>query len=227
MPDEARKEPEPPFLNTVEAAAWLRLTKNTLEKCGCRAGGRSTASMDVTSAITSKTSSTIPRRASGARRPMRIDPARLRLQMAVLAAISAANVAMLIGFDVHTPLVVYNASGSAPLGFYRLENRLPRRGEMAIIKPPPAVELMLIASQILPPSVPLVKQVAAIGGDDVCRSDQPNGTVSINGKVVVETFDKDRDGRPLPVWSGWDCVAKLAPNTKNRLDHSRSAGNVN
>ncbi|MCC8943945.1 helix-turn-helix domain-containing protein [Bradyrhizobium sp. Arg62] len=26
------KQPEKPFLNTAEAAAWLRLTKNTLEK---------------------------------------------------------------------------------------------------------------------------------------------------------------------------------------------------
>jgi Helix-turn-helix domain len=32
MAEEVRKEPEPPFLNTKEAAAWLRLTKNTLEK---------------------------------------------------------------------------------------------------------------------------------------------------------------------------------------------------
>jgi hypothetical protein len=32
MPDEGKRETEPPFLNTVEAAAWLRLTKNTLEK---------------------------------------------------------------------------------------------------------------------------------------------------------------------------------------------------
>ena len=32
MPDAARKDQEPPFLTTVEAAAWLRLTKNTLEK---------------------------------------------------------------------------------------------------------------------------------------------------------------------------------------------------
>jgi hypothetical protein len=30
------KEPEQPFLNTVEAAAWLRLTKNTLEKMRVR-----------------------------------------------------------------------------------------------------------------------------------------------------------------------------------------------
>ncbi|MGY3534564.1 MULTISPECIES: helix-turn-helix domain-containing protein [Bradyrhizobium] len=26
------KQPDKPFLNTTEAAAWLRLTKNTLEK---------------------------------------------------------------------------------------------------------------------------------------------------------------------------------------------------
>jgi type IV secretory pathway protease TraF len=73
---------------------------------------------------------------------------------------------------------------------------------MAVINPPPAVELMLVASGILPPSVPLVKQVAAVGGDEVCRSDEPNGMMSINGKAVAETFDKDPYGRPLPVWSG-------------------------
>jgi hypothetical protein len=32
MTEDAAKEPERPFLNTMEAAAWLRLTKNTLEK---------------------------------------------------------------------------------------------------------------------------------------------------------------------------------------------------
>lgn len=32
MAEDRAKEPEPPFLNTAEAAAWLRLTTNTLEK---------------------------------------------------------------------------------------------------------------------------------------------------------------------------------------------------
>lgn len=133
---------------------------------------------------------------------MRIDRAQLRRQIVVLAAISVANVAILIGSDVHVPLVVYNASGSAPLGFYYLGNRLPKRGEMAVIKPPAVVELMILARGILPPSVPLVKQVTAIGGDEVCRADEPSGTISINGKVAAETFDKDRDGHLLPAWSG-------------------------
>jgi type IV secretory pathway protease TraF len=133
---------------------------------------------------------------------MRLDRACLRLQIVVMAAISAAFLAMLIGFEVHAPLVVYNASGSAPLGFYLLEDRLPRCGELAVVKPPPAIELMLVRGAILPPSVPLVKQITAVGGDEVCRSDEPSGTISINGKVVAETFDKDHEGQPLPVWSG-------------------------
>jgi hypothetical protein len=32
MSEAEAKEPDRPFLNTKEAAAWLRLTKNTLEK---------------------------------------------------------------------------------------------------------------------------------------------------------------------------------------------------
>jgi type IV secretory pathway protease TraF len=48
-----------------------------------------------------------------------------------MAAIAAAYVARLIGFEVHAPLIVYNASGSAPLGFYYPENRPLRRGELA------------------------------------------------------------------------------------------------
>jgi conjugative transfer signal peptidase TraF len=133
---------------------------------------------------------------------MWIDRSRLRLRIAVMAAISAANIAILIGFDIRVPRVIYNASGSAPLGFYYLENRLPGRGELAVIKPPPLLELLIVARGILPPSVPLVKQVTAIGGDEVCRSNEPSGTIAINGKAVAEVFDQDREGRRLPSWDG-------------------------
>ncbi len=133
---------------------------------------------------------------------MRIDHKHLRRQVPVLAAMCAAVVVMLVSFGSHAPLVVYNATGSAPLGFYYLENRLPGRGETAVVQPPPLIELMIVARGILPPSVPLLKQIAAIGGDEVCRSKEPEHAIAINGKVVAETFDNDRDGRPLPAWEG-------------------------
>jgi conjugative transfer signal peptidase TraF len=133
---------------------------------------------------------------------MRFDRARLRLQIAVMAVISATSVATLIGFAVRVPLIIYNASGSAPLGFYYVEDRLPARGELAVIEAPPLLELMIVSRGILPPSVPLVKQVTAVGGDEVCRSKEPLGTIAINGQVVAEVLDQDREGRPLPSWDG-------------------------
>lgn len=128
--------------------------------------------------------------------------AHLLRKMAMLAVISVTCIVTIVGMAPHAPIIVYNASGSAPLGFYRVENRLPMRGETAVIEPPPLIELMLVSRGFLPPSVPLIKQIAAIGGDEVCRSKESGGVLSINGKVVVETVEKDREGRPLPAWEG-------------------------
>jgi type IV secretory pathway protease TraF len=66
----------------------------------------------------------------------------------------------------------------------------------------PLLELLIVARGILPPSVPLVKPVTAVGGDEVCRSKEPVNTIAINGKVVAEVFDKDHEGRQLPTWNG-------------------------
>lgn len=132
---------------------------------------------------------------------MRVDPS-LRTSVAVLAVISMAYVVALVGLGVHVPAIVYNASGSAPLGFYYLDHRLPRRGEVAVVRPSPMLAASIGARGMLPAGVPLVKQVAAIGGDEVCRSKEPIGTLAVNGKVVAEVQDQDREGRPLPAWEG-------------------------
>lgn len=133
---------------------------------------------------------------------MRASRIPLASKLTILAGVSVGLVTTLVAIPPQAPLIVYNASGSAPLGFYRVENRLPERGEIAVVRPPPLIELMIVARGILPPSVPLLKQVAATGGDEVCRSEQPTGTLSINGKVVAETFAADREGRSLPSWQG-------------------------
>ncbi|MGY3610481.1 MULTISPECIES: S26 family signal peptidase [unclassified Bradyrhizobium] len=133
---------------------------------------------------------------------MLIDRARLRRHLAVLSATCASIVAILISFANERPLLIYNASGSAPLGFYYLEQRLPARGELALFRPPPAIELLIIAHGALPGPVPLLKHVAAAGGDEVCRTKAPIDAVSVNGKVVAEVLQNDQEGRPLPTWEG-------------------------
>lgn len=132
---------------------------------------------------------------------MRIDRNLLRT-CAILSALCGGIVAMLMSFARGMPVVIYNASGSAPLGFYYLDRRLPEKGELAVLKPAPAIALLLIAHEILPVPVPLLKQVAAAANDEVCRSRQPSDAISVNGKVLAEVQMNDRAGRPLPVWDG-------------------------
>ncbi len=134
---------------------------------------------------------------------MRADDRGKHLRIAILGMISITVVAMFGTLDVRVPWLVYNASASAPIGLYRVEQRLPRRGEMALVEPPPLVELMLYERGLLPRSVPLVKQVAAVGGDEVCRrKGEGQDEIAINGQVVAEALEKDTDGRPLPKWEG-------------------------
>ncbi|MCP3407614.1 S26 family signal peptidase [Bradyrhizobium sp. CCGB01] len=123
-------------------------------------------------------------------------------QLVVLSAMSASTVAALLTFGPQQPVVIYNASGSAPLGFYYVEPRAPARGELAVYRPPPAIELLILAHEILPAPVPLLKQVVASAGDDVCRAKDPIESIFINGKVTAEVQEKDRAGRPLPSWEG-------------------------
>ncbi|WP_027554895.1 S26 family signal peptidase [Bradyrhizobium sp. Cp5.3] len=122
--------------------------------------------------------------------------------LATLSAMCAGIIAMFMSAAVEPPLLIYNASGSAPLGFYFVEQKLPARGELAVFNPPPAIELMIIGYDVLPARVPLIKQIAAAGGDEVCRAKTPIDAVSVNGKIVAEVMEKDGNGRPLPSWEG-------------------------
>jgi type IV secretory pathway protease TraF len=52
--------------------------------------------------------------------------------------------------------------------------------------------------------VPLVKHVAALAGQSVCR----NGlTVSVDAVKVDEARERDSRGRPLPSWQGCRVIA--------------------
>jgi type IV secretory pathway protease TraF len=133
---------------------------------------------------------------------MRINRTRLLRQATVLSAMCAGIIALLLSSMPAAPLLIYNASGSAALGFYYLEQRLPARGELAVYKPTPAIALLIVAHRVLPTPVPLLKRVEAVGGDEVCRAEEPIGTIAVNGRVIAEVQDKDRDGRPLPSWAG-------------------------
>ena len=127
------------------------------------------------------------------------DPMRPRARILVVAMLFLAAAALTNPVRDHLPWLLYNASGSAPIGFYRIEHRIPEREETAVVLPSATLENLLSFHRLLPPGVPLLKRVVARGGDRICRTD---GVVFVNGKAAAETLDHDAEGRALPAWNG-------------------------
>lgn len=103
------------------------------------------------------------------------------------------------------PRLIWNASPSVPIGFYRVRVGEPvSRGDLAVVAPPPAIARFLDKGGYLPLGLPLLKRVAALPGQTVCRI---GDTISIDGDTVALAQRTDRIGRLLPVWSGCRTLA--------------------
>lgn len=102
------------------------------------------------------------------------------------------------------PRLVWNASASAPLGLYWLSHIKPSRGDFVLAELPPDARRLAVARGYLPDGVPLVKRIAALGGDRVCAFDD---AVFVNGRAVARRLARDRRGRPLPRWTGCRVLA--------------------
>jgi conjugative transfer signal peptidase TraF len=108
----------------------------------------------------------------------------------------------LIGFAAlarPAPWLVWNASASAPIGLYRVLPANAVRGDLVLVHTPSSVRQLAAERGYLPQNVPLVKQVAAGGGDIICAA---GDAISVNGRAVAERMTRDRLGRPMPRWSG-------------------------
>lgn len=96
------------------------------------------------------------------------------------------------------PLIVWNATVSAPTGLYRVVSGAPERGDFILVRISDPVAKLAAIRDYLPAGVPLIKQVAAGAGDDVCAFD---GAIIVNGEIVARQHEVDRAGRPLPRWN--------------------------
>jgi conjugative transfer signal peptidase TraF len=97
------------------------------------------------------------------------------------------------------PLLLWNASPSVPIGLYLRTARPADVGALALLRLPEPVRSLAAARGYLPAGVLLVKPVAAAAGDLVCRH---GPLVAINARTVARAAHFDREGRPLPRWSG-------------------------
>ena len=95
---------------------------------------------------------------------------------------------------------VWNASASVPTGLYAIRATASLHvGERVAIEQPPALRRLLATRGYLPAGVPLLKRIAAVSGQRVCRFGHG---VTIDGDFAGVARARDRLGRPLPVWFG-------------------------
>lgn len=105
-----------------------------------------------------------------------------------------------LAMPVHpTPGLVWNASASAPVGLYRVLPGKPVTGDLTLVRTPDSVRKLATERGYLPANVPLIKRIAAAGGDLVCAC---GNAILINGRTAAKRLTHDRIGRPLPGWSG-------------------------
>ncbi|MDE2166258.1 MAG: S26 family signal peptidase [Alphaproteobacteria bacterium] len=137
--------------------------------------------------------------------PMR-DPVVRRVRPRAVLALGIAGLGLIALAAIWRPtaIVIYNASASAPVGFYRV---LPvgtlQRGDLVLVRTPAPVRTLAAKRGYLPGTVPLVKRIAALSGDRVCAVGR---VVTINGYLVANRLAADHLGRPLPAWTGCDTL---------------------
>ncbi len=123
-----------------------------------------------------------------------------RLRIAAALCVSAACALGATLLWPPRPLLVWNASPSSPVGLYRINAPAGVRvGHMVVAWPPPSARHLAAARHYLPLNVPLVKRLAAAGGDRVCAAGE---AIFVNGRFEALRRSEDSMRRPLPWWTG-------------------------
>ena len=102
--------------------------------------------------------------------------------------------------------LVWNATASTPIGLYAIAEAGPYHGDdLVAVMPPQPLAAFLVGRGYIGDGVPLMKHVAALPGQRVCRIGR---VVTVDSRVLGEALERDRIGRPLPVWQGCRIIAR-------------------
>jgi conjugative transfer signal peptidase TraF len=118
--------------------------------------------------------------------------------------VSAVSIA--VSSVIPTPVkLIWNASASAPIGLYSLHSGgVLAAGDLVAVAPPLPLANRLAERGYLPRNVLLLKRVAALPGQQVCRTGRD---VMIDGRFAGAALDRDRRALELPVWQGCHVIA--------------------
>ena len=121
-----------------------------------------------------------------------------------VALLAVVAIAAPIAVDMPTKLL-WNATASAPLGFYTIKpaNRI-EVPELVAVMPPEPLAAFMVARGYVGYGVPLLKRVAGLPGQRVCRIGR---AATVDGVEIGDALDRDRVDRALPVWQGCRVIA--------------------
>lgn len=120
-------------------------------------------------------------------------------RIAIVGGLAALLALGSLALPMTRPLV-WNVSASVPTGLYAIRGKNSLHvGERIVIAPPPALRHLIAERGYLPAGVPLLKRIAAVSGQRVCRFAH---VITIDGKLVGIARVRDRAGRTLPAWFG-------------------------
>ncbi|MCL4792895.1 MAG: S26 family signal peptidase [Gammaproteobacteria bacterium] len=121
------------------------------------------------------------------------------LRTLICTALGVAVIALSVVMTFPVRLV-YNATASAPLGWYVV---VPVQeagvGDVVLARLPRSAAALAGQRQYLPQSVPILKRVGAVAGQWVCVRDR---VLRIDRELPVRLLERDGLGRSLTPWSG-------------------------
>ncbi len=97
------------------------------------------------------------------------------------------------------PRIFYNGTDSMPKGFYWIAYKKAIKGDRVLVRLSPYWRRYMDRHAILPFHVPLLKKLAAVGPDQVCRIGE---TLFINGQARIVRKRQTLSNHNLPVWQG-------------------------
>lgn len=118
----------------------------------------------------------------------------------LLAMAAGASTMAFTAAAKHPPRLIWNASASVPIGLYIVQSVAhPRVSDLVVVRPPEALSWILAEGGYLPRNVPLLKRIAALPGQQVCRS---GAAITVDSLPFGDALMRDRRGRALPIWQG-------------------------
>ncbi|MGN8113999.1 S26 family signal peptidase [Labrys sp. 22185] len=102
--------------------------------------------------------------------------------------------------------LIWNASASTPIGLYSIgpADRFEVTDLVAVRALEPLAAFMVERGYI-GRGVPLMKRIAGVPGQQVCRRDH---AITVDGVPMGDALERDHLGRSLPVWQGCRRIAE-------------------